>query len=79
MSAVYQVDKFVDAKGQVCPMPVLMLAKAIRTLTTGQVLCITATDPGSKADIPAWSEKTGNVLLEYYDDDNVFTYYIRKA
>lgn len=79
MSAVYQVDKFVDAKGQVCPMPVLMLAKGIRELTTGQILCISATDPGSKADIPAWAEKTGNALLEYYDDDGVFTYYIRKA
>jgi tRNA 2-thiouridine synthesizing protein A len=79
MATTYQVDKFVDAKGQACPMPVLMLAKAFRDLESGQILCISATDPGSKADVAAWAEKTGNTLLEMAEGNGVFTFYVRKS
>lgn len=79
MATTYQVDKFVDAKGQACPMPVVMLAKAIREVTSGQILAISATDPGSKADVPAWADKTGNSLLEMVEDGGVFTFYLKKA
>jgi TusA-related sulfurtransferase len=79
MATTYQVDKFVDAKGQSCPMPVVMLAKAIREVTSGQILAISATDPGSKADVPAWADKTGNSLLEMVEDGGVFTFYLKKA
>lgn len=79
MATTYAVDKFIDAKGQMCPMPVLMLAKAFRDLAPGQIVAISATDPGSQADIPAWSEKTGNALLEKVVENGVFTYYLKKA
>jgi tRNA 2-thiouridine synthesizing protein A len=79
MTTSYWVDKFVDAKGQTCPMPVLMLAKAFKELAPGQILAISATDPGSKADVSAWAEKTGNTLLELVEDGGVFTFYLKKA
>ena len=79
MTTTYWVDKNVDAKGQTCPMPVLMLAKAFKELAPGQILAISATDPGSKADVSAWAEKTGNTLLEKVVENGVFTYYLQKA
>lgn len=79
MATTQQVDKFVDAKGQTCPMPVLMLAKGIRELQSGQVLCISATDPGAKPDISAWAEKTGNELLEMVEENGVLTFYLKKV
>lgn len=79
MEATYQADTVVDAKGQACPMPVLMLAKAFKNLGTGQILRISATDPGSKADITAWAEKTGNALLDMVEDSGVFTFYLKKS
>jgi tRNA 2-thiouridine synthesizing protein A len=79
MATTYQVDKLVDAKGQTCPMPVLMLAKGFRELTPGQILCISATDPGSKPDVTAWADKTGNTLLEMVEEQGVFTFYLQKA
>ncbi|HEX6544103.1 MAG TPA: sulfurtransferase TusA family protein [Ktedonobacterales bacterium] len=79
MGTTYQVDKSIDARGQMCPMPVLALAKAFRELASGQIAVISATDPGSKADIPAWAEKTGNTLLEMSEENGVFTYYLKKA
>jgi TusA-related sulfurtransferase len=79
MTTTYWVDKYVDAKGQTCPMPVLMLAKAFKELASGQVLAISATDPGSKADVSGWAEKTGNTLLEMVEEAGVFTFYLKKA
>lgn len=79
MATTYQVDKLVDAKGQSCPMPVVMLAKAFRDLTPGQILEISATDPGSKPDVTAWADKTGNTLLEMVEEQGVFTFYLQKA
>ena len=79
MAMTYQVDRFVDAKGQSCPMPVLMLAKAFRELGSGQVLSNSATDPGSKADVAAWADKTGNTQLEMVEENGVFTFYLKKA
>ena len=79
MTPTTKVDRYVDAKGQMCPMPILTLAKAMRDLQAGQVLAITATDAGAKADIPAWCEKTGNTLLDVTEEGGVLTFYLRKA
>lgn len=79
MATTYQVATYVDAKGQSCPVPILMIAKAFKTLTSGQILSISATDPGSKADVAAWANKTGNTLLEMVEEGGVFTFYLQKA
>jgi len=75
----YEIAQVVDAQGQTCPMPIVMVAKAIRTLQSGQILQLLATDPGAKKDIPAWAGKTGNVVLETNEANGVLTFYIRKA
>jgi len=74
-----RVDQVVDAKGQVCPMPIVTLAKAFKGLASGQTLAITATDPGAKKDVAAWAEKTGNSLLEMVEANGVLTFYLEKA
>jgi TusA-related sulfurtransferase len=79
MSTTYWVDKYVDAKGQTCPMPVVMLAKAFKDLAAGQILSMSATDPGSRADVSAWANKTGNRLLEMVEENGIFTFYLKKA
>lgn len=52
-----------DARNLSCPMPVLKSKMALKKLEINQVLEILATDPGSMADIPAWSRSTGQELL----------------
>lgn len=79
MTPTTNVDRYVDAKGQTCPMPILTLARAMRELQPGQVIAITATDAGAKADIPAWCEKTGNTLLNSAEDNGMLTFYVRKS
>lgn len=79
MTPAIHVDRAIDAKGQMCPMPVLTLARTIKELQSGQVLSISATDLGAKRDIPAWAEKTGNTLIDMAEENGVLTFYIQKA
>ncbi|MGH3332623.1 MAG: sulfurtransferase TusA family protein [Nocardioidaceae bacterium] len=74
----YQVDVTIDAKGQKCPMPVLLASRGIKQLEPGQVMLLEATDGGSRSDIPSWAKDTGNELLEATTDDGVYRYVIRK-
>ena len=43
-----------DCRGQRCPLPVIALAKRIRTAAVGEVLRVLADDPAAANDIPAW-------------------------
>jgi tRNA 2-thiouridine synthesizing protein A len=79
MSPTTKADRYVDAKGQMCPMPILTLAKAMREIQPGQVICLSATDAGAMPDVRAWCEKTGNTLLDSADASGVLTFYIRKT
>lgn len=74
----YQPDLVIDAKGQKCPMPVLLSSRGIKSLEPGQIMLVEATDGGSRSDIPSWAKDTGNELLESSSDDGVFRYVIRK-
>ncbi len=75
----YQIDATADAKGQKCPMPVLLATRTMKTLEPGQIMLVEATDGGSRSDIPSWAKDTGNELLETSSDDGVFRYVIRKG
>lgn len=74
-----KVDRVFDATGLLCPMPVVKMAKEMKSLGAGQILKLVATDRGSLADVPAWAEDTGNELLEHNEDNGVFTFYVKKG
>ncbi|GAA2142556.1 hypothetical protein GCM10009844_13850 [Nocardioides koreensis] len=75
----HQIDVTVDAKGQKCPMPVLLTSRGMKNLSPGQVMLVEATDSGSRSDIPSWAKDTGNELLDSSVEDGVFRYVIRKS
>ena len=68
----------VDAKNIQCPMPIVKLAKAIKTIATGEKIQIEATDLAFEADISAWCEQTQNSLINFSTKDGVFTAIIQK-
>lgn len=73
-----QFDKELDARGLNCPLPILRTKKALTDMTTGQVLKIMATDPGSVKDFQAFSKQTGNELLSSDTADKEFIFFMRK-
>lgn len=68
-----------DARGLICPMPVLKAKKSLRDVPTGGVLKVMATDPGSVADMKSFCEMTGNKLISSAQEDDVFIYFIEKS
>jgi tRNA 2-thiouridine synthesizing protein A len=70
--------EILDAKGLMCPMPIVHLAKKIKTMKVGDELELISDDIGSKEDVPAWSQRTGNQLVVVKESDGVFTYRIKK-
>ncbi len=71
------VDIFIDARGLNCPLPILKARKALMDMTAGQILQITASDPTSAEDFPAFAEATGNRLVGMTDEAGVLTYYLQ--
>jgi len=51
-----------DAGDLGCGELVMELMLRLRALQPGEVLRLTALDPGAPADIPAWCRMTGHVL-----------------
>ena len=56
-------DKDLDARGLNCPLPILRAKKALNDMSSGQILRIVATDPGSVRDFSAFALQTGNELI----------------
>jgi tRNA 2-thiouridine synthesizing protein A len=52
-----------DAGDLGCGDLVLQLRLRLEALAPGEVLRLTARDPGARADIPAWCRMTGHTLL----------------
>jgi tRNA 2-thiouridine synthesizing protein A len=71
-------DKDLDARGLNCPLPILRAKKALSDMTSGQVLRILATDPGSVKDFQAFSKQTGNELLSHAEAEKEYTFFMKK-
>ncbi len=73
-----QFDKELDARGLNCPLPILRAKKALTDMTSGQVLKILATDPGSIKDFQAFSKQTGNELLSSDTVEKEFIFFMKR-
>ena len=70
-------DKDLDARGLNCPLPILRAKKALTDMQSGQILRITATDPGSVKDFQAFCKQTGNELLSHTEGAE-YTFFMKK-
>ena len=73
------VAERLDARGLNCPLPILKTRKAINQLAIGQILEVTASDPGSLKDMESFCNQTGNRLLSSNAADSCFVFLIEKA
>jgi tRNA 2-thiouridine synthesizing protein A len=72
-------DKTLDLKGLACPLPILKTKKALSQLPKGATLEVFATDPGAVADFLAFSESTGNALIEQSESDGVYRFLLEHS
>lgn len=72
-------DAELDAKGLLCPLPVLKARKRLQALQSGQVLRMEADDPAAIVDVPHFCTEAGHELMHMADADAGQVYFIRKA
>jgi tRNA 2-thiouridine synthesizing protein A len=72
-------DKVLDARGLVCPMPIIKATKAIKEVPAGGTLEVLATDPGSVGDFEAFCKRGRHEMLEQDEQGGAFRFLIRRA
>lgn len=70
-------DAELDAIGLLCPLPVLKARKRLKSMATGQVLCVLASDPAAVVDIPHFCAESGHELLMTEPREGGTAYFIR--
>ena len=68
-------DSVLDARGLLCPLPVLKARKRLASLASGQILRLLADDPAAVVDVPFFCEQSGHSLL-YQDDETAEQVYL---
>lgn len=70
----------IDARGLLCPLPVLRLRKALLPLPEGTTVTMTATDPAAQIDVPHFCAESGHILLAAREHpEGVFEYKIKRG
>jgi len=79
VSGVPAIARRLDCRGLACPLPIIKTKREMDLLAPGEVLEMTATDPGSVNDMAAWARRTGHDLVRSGEADGVYTFHIRKV
>lgn len=61
------VQPEIDARGLLCPLPVLRLRKALLPMPPGARAVLIATDPAAIIDVPHFCAEGGHRLLDMQD------------
>lgn len=74
-----EIAAHIDARGLLCPLPVLRLRKTLADLPQDAVVALTATDAASWVDVPHFCTGAGHLLLSATETDGVLRYLVRRG
>ena len=69
----------IDARGLLCPLPVLKLRKRLKPVSAGHVVELWADDPAAVVDVPHFCAEAGHELISVSEGDAHQVYRVRKA
>ena len=72
-------DEELDARGLLCPLPILKTRFKMDSMSSGQVLKVISTDAGSVRDMEAFARQTENELLSSTDEGGEYVFRLRKG
>ena len=73
-----EIDHTLDARGLMCPEPVMLLHRHIGDVPVGGVLEVLATDPSTRRDVPKFCAFLGHELLSETEEEGVLIYRLRR-
>ena len=68
-----------DCCGMQCPGPIMEVFKALKGMQDGELLEVTASDPGFHRDIVSWCRRTGNTLISNEQRNGEYVALIRRG
>ena len=71
-------DAELDARGLICPLPVLKARKRLQGMAPGAVLRILATDPAAVVDVPHFCAEAGHDLVATGEEGEAQVYLVRR-
>ncbi len=72
-------DRELDARGLLCPEPVMLLHREINAMAPGSTLRVLATDPSTRRDFQRFCQFLGHALLVEHEEQDCLRYLIRKG
>jgi TusA-related sulfurtransferase len=66
-----------DARGLLCPLPVIRLQDRARDAAPGTLIDVLATDPGTLHDVPAWCRVHGHTVVDSCREDRLIRIRVR--
>ena len=72
-------DRYLDARGLNCPLPVLKTKLELNRMQPGEVLFVEATDPHSVIDFEAYCARTGHEILAIDETGGIIGFTISRA
>ncbi len=69
----------IHCDGMQCPGPIMEVFRSIKEMEDGQLLEVTASDPGFTRDIESWCRRTGNTLISSGKKGRSYVALIRKG
>jgi tRNA 2-thiouridine synthesizing protein A len=74
-----KVDLELDVRGMTCPLPLLKTKQALNRMESGEVIRVTATDPGSERDFHVFTEQSSTLLVDFQSEGGEFRYCLQKG
>ena len=68
-----EVDREIDVRGKVCPLPLITLAKEVRKMAAGTVISIVGDDPIFEESVIDFCSEGGHGVLEKRREGRVAT------
>ncbi len=70
--------QLLDASGLICPEPVMLLHNRIRSMKSGDIIKVSATDPSTERDILRFCDFLSHPLLHWQQEAGIYEYWIQK-
>jgi tRNA 2-thiouridine synthesizing protein A len=73
-----EADEVEDARGLLCPLPVIRLSARIRRIAEGETVVLLADDPAAEEDVLLWAKGHGHEVLAVGRDEGFLRIRVRR-
>jgi len=75
---ISESGKTLDARGLLCPSPVMQTNVELSKMQIGEILTVLADDPAAEDDIANWARRLGHEVIKMEKNGNEIRFEIKK-